>query len=160
MSETMDVRSTEYLVAMTGAFAECALFAQIVTFSGDDAEFLEVESSTPHELGFGVDDVDPTTMLSWLGECADFIEGCEADLIEADRVAQELGICFEQADGYTMAPRYTAGQAGHDFMLTRCGHGAGFWDRGLGAVGDRLSEMSRPYGDVDLWVQDGKVFGE
>ena len=28
---------------------------------------------------------------------------------------------------------------GHDLYLTTHGHGAGFWDRGLGALGDRLS---------------------
>jgi len=32
-------------------------------------------------------------------------------------------------------------QAGHDFWLTRCGHGAGFWDRGLGEYGDTLSGL-------------------
>ena len=38
-------------------------------------------------------------------------------------------------------------QIGHDFWLTRAGHGAGFWDRGLGEAGDRLTDACRPYGD-------------
>jgi hypothetical protein len=47
---------------------------------------------------------------------------------------------------------------GHDFWLTRNGHGAGFWDRGLGALGDRLTDASKPYGEVNLWVDaDGSV---
>jgi hypothetical protein len=33
---------------------------------------------------------------------------------------------------------YDEGHAGHDFWLTRNGHGAGFWDRGLGEVGENL----------------------
>jgi hypothetical protein len=41
-------------------------------------------------------------------------------------------------------------QVGHDFLLTRNGHGAGFWDRGLGARGDILSEACEPYGTADL----------
>ena len=41
---------------------------------------------------------------------------------------------------------------GHDFCLTRGGHGAGFWDRGLGVLGDRLTEASEPYGDVYLYA--------
>ena len=31
------------------------------------------------------------------------------------------------------------GQFGHDLALTRNGHGAGFWDRGLGEAGDTLT---------------------
>ena len=36
--------------------------------------------------------------------------------------------------------------AGHDFCLTRNRHGAGFWDRGLGELGDRLTAASQAYG--------------
>lgn len=31
-------------------------------------------------------------------------------------------------------------QLGHDFLLTSRGHGAGFWDRGLGELGERLTD--------------------
>lgn len=51
--------------------------------------------------------------------------------------------------------------AGHDFWLTRCGHGAGFWDRGMGELGDRLSNAAEAFGNVDLYVgDDGKVYQE
>lgn len=43
-------------------------------------------------------------------------------------------------------------QIGHDFWLTRNGHGAGFWDRGLGAIGEALTQASKPYGDVYLFA--------
>ena len=36
--------------------------------------------------------------------------------------------------------------AGHDFALTRNGSGTGFWDRGLGEMGDMLTEECKPYG--------------
>jgi hypothetical protein len=50
------------------------------------------------------------------------------------------------------------GQCGHDFWLTRNGHGAGFWDRGLGALGERLTKAAKEFGSVDLYVNDdGKV---
>jgi hypothetical protein len=39
-----------------------------------------------------------------------------------------------------------AGQCGHDFILTANRHGAGFWDRGLGAIGGRLTEAAHGYG--------------
>jgi hypothetical protein len=46
----------------------------------------------------------------------------------------------------------SADRAGHDFWLTRNGHGAGFWDEGIGNIGDRLTAASKPYGSVDLYV--------
>jgi hypothetical protein len=49
-------------------------------------------------------------------------------------------------------------QVGHDFALTRNGHGAGFWDRGLGELGQRLSDASKPYGEQHLILgDDGNV---
>ncbi len=38
-------------------------------------------------------------------------------------------------------------QAGHDFWLTRNGHGAGFWDRGR-KDGDALTKIAKSYGDA------------
>lgn len=45
-------------------------------------------------------------------------------------------------------------QVGHDFWLTREGHGAGFWDRGLGEVGDRLTDIAKSFGSGDLYKGD------
>lgn len=51
------------------------------------------------------------------------------------------------------------GQVGHDYWLTRNGHGAGFWDRGLGKRGDRLTEITKPYGSRDLYLgDDGLIY--
>ena len=48
--------------------------------------------------------------------------------------------------------------AAHDFWLTRNRHGAGFWDRGLGEIGQKLTQACRPYGGVYLYISDnGKV---
>jgi hypothetical protein len=48
--------------------------------------------------------------------------------------------------------------AGHDFALTRNGHGAGYWDRGLGMLGEALTQMARPYGSRYLMVSlDGSI---
>lgn len=40
-----------------------------------------------------------------------------------------------------------ARQAGHDFVLTVNGHGAGFWDGGWPEHGDELTEDAKPYGE-------------
>jgi hypothetical protein len=45
-------------------------------------------------------------------------------------------------------------QFAQDFWLTRCGHGAGFWDRGLGELGDKLSEQAKTMGNCDLYIGD------
>lgn len=51
-------------------------------------------------------------------------------------------------------------QAGHDFWLTRNGHGAGFWDRGLGRIGDKLTAIAKSFGAVDLFVDDKKQISQ
>lgn len=48
----------------------------------------------------------------------------------------------------------TAKQFAHDFWLTRNGHGAGFWDRGLGEIGDKLSKMAKVHGSCDLYLNE------
>lgn len=49
-------------------------------------------------------------------------------------------------------------QIGHDIWLTRSGHGAGFWDRGLGEIGDKLSDIASDMGEKSLfWGEDGKI---
>lgn len=50
--------------------------------------------------------------------------------------------------------------AGHDFWLTRCGHGAGFWDGDYPEpAGSILTKAAQAFGDVDLYVgDDGKIY--
>ncbi|MNR87614.1 hypothetical protein D3C72_185120 [compost metagenome] len=77
-----------------------------------------------------------------MGECLDFIQANATDLIQ-----------YEEQK--THAPGYDAWEcAGHDFWLTRCGHGVGFWDRGLGELGQRLTEASNAFGNIDLYLGD------
>lgn len=60
--------------------------------------------------------------------------------------------CEENADDlarYCEQRGFDASYAGHDFWLTRQHHGAGFWDRGLGALGQRLTEAAHAYGSAD-----------
>lgn len=45
-------------------------------------------------------------------------------------------------------------QAGHDFWLTRNGHGAGFWDGDWPEHGDKLTEISKGFGEVNLYLGD------
>ncbi len=45
-------------------------------------------------------------------------------------------------------------QVGHDFFLNRNRHGAGFWDRDNGAMGDALSDAAKVYGSADVYLGD------
>ena len=59
------------------------------------------------------------------------------------------------------AAEATAEHLGHDFWLTRNHHGVGFWDRGLGELGERLTEASQGYGEVITFLHDdGRVDAE
>lgn len=51
-------------------------------------------------------------------------------------------------------------QAGHDFWLTRNGHGAGFWDRPKiygQANADKLTDISKQFGEKDFYIGDDKL---
>lgn len=53
---------------------------------------------------------------------------------------------------------YDESAAGRDYWYTRNGHGVGFWDRGLGDVGDKLTDTCQ-YRDVQTWFGDHITYG-
>lgn len=57
-----------------------------------------------------------------------------------------LSQVYKNLDGYS--------SAGHDFWLTRNGHGAGFWDRGYGVIGDALTDRATEYKELSVYVGD------
>lgn len=63
---------------------------------------------------------------------------------------------FNNADLVTeyMLHGQTADQLGHDLWLTRNHHGAGFWDRGLGDLGDKLTEAAHAMGESYICLGD------
>lgn len=68
--------------------------------------------------------------------------------------------CTDFFNRFAGAIRGREAQAGHDFWLTRNGHGAGFWDGDWTPyrLGKRLSDWAKTYGSVDLYVRDGMVY--
>ncbi len=70
-----------------------------------------------------------------------------------------------ERDGVDWRKFWTPEQLGHDFWLTRNGHGAGFWDRASinetekHALGETLTKWAQAMGSVDLYVgDDGAVY--
>lgn len=52
---------------------------------------------------------------------------------------------------------WSMAQLGHDFWLTRNGHGAGFWDRDFGTEESRqaMTKLSQLFGEANVFEQDG-----
>jgi hypothetical protein len=78
-----------------------------------------------------------------------------ADIDEesAAEVSDEVADFWRKAQSRGLTGGWTPEQFGHDFHLTRNGHGSGFWDRGH-PHGDELTEMAHTYGEKDLVLGD------
>lgn len=98
--------------------------------------------SEVHEYGTPLDATHDVSEIS--EACRNTAEGdCESFLKTA---AADLALLPESYGG--------AEQVGHDFLLTRNGHGAGFWDRNLGELGERLTAHAGSYGVIHAFVDD------
>lgn len=68
------------------------------------------------------------------------------DIAKGDRlrIAKDVLVFLSGIDPEDVPPvkAIGMGQIGHDITLTRNGEGAGFWSRGHGSMGDRLSKLA------------------
>lgn len=117
--------------AFTQAYVECALWSSTDNSRSDGGD--------PLDHNYDMDDISPECAREMIDDCRQF------QYYQRELLAK------------VYSERYTEEHAGHDFWLTRNGHGAGFWDRGLGEVGEKLSKECKPYGSVDLYVVDEKI---
>ena len=108
------------------AYVECSTWSS-TDDNGEPLDSLPAVTEAYSQL----DAFDETAKEQMLVDCQAFIDANMGDLQNLDPV-----------------------QAGHDFWLTRNHHGAGFWARGLGELGDRLSWAAREFGEVELYVGD------
>jgi len=117
--------------AFTLAYIECALWSSTDESGEAGGECLD--------LHYDARDLAAATLAAMVTDCDDFREYAK-DLLAKSGLSDE--------------------QAGHDFWLTRNGHGAGFWDRGLGVVGDELTKAAKSFGERNLYVgDDGMIYG-
>lgn len=95
---------------------------------------------------FGFADLAPDSLARIIAECQQF-QNKHAALLQA---------VYGVQGKYEHMP-YDAKRAGNDYWYTRNGHGTGFWDRGLGKLGDKLAAAAR-YSERYLCVgDDGRV---
>ena len=98
------------------------------------------EDGSPFDDDYGIEDFAPSAVESAQNEINDFLS-----LLEAENILWEEQITEEQF--------------GHDFWLTRNRHGVGFWDRGLGSLGEKLTKWAHSYGSSDVYLgNDGVVY--
>lgn len=93
------------------------------------------DGETALDDSYGISDFTPEALVRAVEDCASFQE----------RVSEHI------CDNLELA--------GHDFWLTRNGHGAGFWDGDWPESSETLlTELAQSYGDCYLYVtDDGKI---
>lgn len=96
----------------------------------------------PLDKNYGRKDLAASTMAAMSRDCHKF-EDDNRELL--DRAYSE--------DGQNTAVQ------GHDFWLTRNGHGSGFWDGDYPATGDALTAAAKQFREVDLYIgDDGLIY--
>jgi len=116
-----------------------------------EAAFWSTLDENPHGGGEPLDknydpsDLEPATLKRMVEDCKAFQNDNWDDIAEGD----------DRHDYSSVA------LAGHDFWLTRNGHGAGFWDGDWEEeAGERLTTASKAFGEYDLLVgTNGTVYG-
>lgn len=120
-----------WLIEMMTAYVDAMLWASTDTRPGED-------EPRPLDDDYGPADVAPIAMAEIRRTCRDFATANRADL---DAIGADWA------------------QHGHDLFLTREHHGVGYWDRGYGEVGDRLTVAAEALGSAEPYVgDDGKVY--
>ena len=93
------------------------------------------EGDTPLDVLFNLNSVTGEDLSRITNECGDFIDNY----------------------GHLLDGRWEL--AGHDFWMTRAGHGCGFWDGDWSEHGDELTEACKKYDNCEPYVgDDGKLY--
>lgn len=126
-------------------YIECALWSSTDNSRDDGGD--------PLDDNYAADDIHPDSVASMRKDIEDMLAYCKENTRrgEFSGGSWSAGPDLELYEG---SRRGREEQFGHDFWLTRNGHGAGFWDRGLGGLGDALTEASKTFGSSDLYVGD------
>jgi len=99
-----------------------------------------------------------TAMWSSLDDDGNSLDTREVSDIDATTLRLMQIDCerFQILHGHLLDDREK--RAGHDFWLTRNGHGAGFWDGDWPEYGEYLTKASKAFGEMDLMIgDDGKI---
>lgn len=99
----------------------------------------------PLDANYSIEDIHPASVEKAKADCASFREKAGDLLVGLEDIRNQGDIMSS---------------VGHDFWLTRNGHGAGFWDGDYPeAVGEALTKLSKEFGGQDIYVgDDGSIY--
>jgi hypothetical protein len=149
-AESIAVGQPQGLDEFFSAYIEAALWSS--TDNADD------NGGDPLDRNYGADDIAPETLDKMRADCAAFLNHKLGGRLVA--IAERL-----YADGEWALPGGAdcsiAEYAGHDFWLTRNGHGCGYWDgEWPKGVAEGLDKLAHEFGSFDLYVgDDGLIHG-
>jgi hypothetical protein len=110
---------------------EKMLTAYIATALWSSNDESDKNGGEPLDKNYSRKDIHPETLVKMTEDVKKFLEENKADIGERSE------------------------DAGHDFWLTRNGHGAGFWDGDWeDEAGERLTQASKKFGEENLIVGD------
>ena len=97
------------------------------------------DGGDPMDDNYGPDDIAPESLDTMIKDCAKFKADNQKDLDNSEN---------------------SESRQGHDFWLTRNGHGAGFWDGDYpDGIEDRLTAAAESFGESSLYVgDDGLIY--
>lgn len=97
------------------------------------------DNEEPLDKNYIRQDIEYDTLQKMIEDCNEF---------ELENEASLDGLC--------------PSKCGHDFWLTRNGHGAGFWDREklTNEQRDLLTEGSKKFGAFNLYAENGVIYGD
>jgi hypothetical protein len=136
----MHMDRDEYLELddFTQAYIECALWS-----SNDESD--PETGGDPIDENYGPEDLDDECLAKMKADCAKFLRENAATISKAE--------CNRGSGQYSKEA-----QAGHDFWLTRNGHGCGFWDGDWSEPeATMLDNASKDFGETWITVQDDKI---
>lgn len=120
----------------TLGYIECALWS-----TNDEST---PNGGKPLDYNYDIGDIAESTLKKIVEDCKKFQEDNSELLMKYYN--ERIKVTSDPIKAY----------AGHDFWLTRNGHGCGFWDRDLGKLGEQLTEASHKFGECWLYVGDDK----
>jgi hypothetical protein len=106
------------------------------------------DGGVPMDANYDIHDIEPRTLWKMAADCMAFFAANRKDIEAGPRktFARQLDCTIME-------------YAGHDFWLTRSGHGCGYWDGDWPErVGERLTRAAKKFGEFYLFVGDGKIY--
>jgi hypothetical protein len=126
------------LDTFTNAYIEAALWS-----TNDEST---PDGGVPFDNNYSVQDIAPETLARMVADC-DAFQKAHSEHFGAEGAHATAG------DGWA--------QAGHDFWLTREGHGAGFWDGDWKEPGASIMcEAAKAFGEFPLYLSDPDEDGD